>query len=151
VWGALNAVYFLPLLFAKKNRANLDIVAKGKYLPSLKDSYNILLTFFLTVMAWVLFRAENLEHAFYIFSKIFSSTLFSVPNFVLMQEALKVAFLVLIFLIIEWLQRDKQHALEWENWKVSPYFKWAFIFILTEFIVVKLNSSESQQFIYFNF
>lgn len=28
VWGALNAIYFLPLLLAKKNRSNLDIIGK---------------------------------------------------------------------------------------------------------------------------
>ena len=36
VWGALNALYFLPLLLTNSNRNNLHIVAEGKFLPSLK-------------------------------------------------------------------------------------------------------------------
>ena len=37
IWGTLNAIYFLPLLLAKKNRSNLDVAAQGKYLPSIKE------------------------------------------------------------------------------------------------------------------
>jgi len=37
VWGALNALYFLPLLLANKNRSNLGVVAEGKLLPTLKE------------------------------------------------------------------------------------------------------------------
>ena len=63
VWGALNAVYFLPLLLTKNNRNHIDIVAKGRYLPSIRELLSILLTFGLTVVAWVFFRAENITHA----------------------------------------------------------------------------------------
>ena len=37
-WGALNAIYFLPLLLLKRNRSNLDMVAQGKIFPSLRDA-----------------------------------------------------------------------------------------------------------------
>jgi D-alanyl-lipoteichoic acid acyltransferase DltB (MBOAT superfamily) len=48
VWGALNAIYFLPLLLLNQNRKNLEIVAKNRLLPSLKDFFSILMTFGLT-------------------------------------------------------------------------------------------------------
>jgi len=38
-WGALNAIYFLPLLLTQKNRNYLGVVAQGKYLPSLKELF----------------------------------------------------------------------------------------------------------------
>ena len=33
IWGALNAIYFLPLLFTNNNRKNLGVVAEGKLFP----------------------------------------------------------------------------------------------------------------------
>ena len=53
IWGALNALYFLPLLILTKNRNNLEIVAKGKHLPTVNEFFNISMTFCLTVLAWI--------------------------------------------------------------------------------------------------
>ena len=41
IWGALNAIYFLPLLLLNKNRQYLEIVAHGKYVPTLKEFFNM--------------------------------------------------------------------------------------------------------------
>ncbi len=37
VWGMMNALFFLPLLLAGRNRKNLEIVAKEKFLPGISD------------------------------------------------------------------------------------------------------------------
>jgi len=63
VWGALNAVYFLPLMLTNKNRSNTDTVAQNKYLPSTKETLQMGLTFLLTIIAWVFFRSESVGHA----------------------------------------------------------------------------------------
>ena len=63
VWGALNALYFLPLLLLNKNRVNTNVVAQGKYPPSIKEFFNMSITFSLTVLAWIFFRAKNIGHA----------------------------------------------------------------------------------------
>src|SRR5690606_29465848 len=36
VWGALNALYFLPLLLTKRNRKNIDVVARGRWYPNIR-------------------------------------------------------------------------------------------------------------------
>lgn len=71
VWGALNAIYFLPLLLAKRNRVNTDNVAEGKLLPNLKELSQILLTFILTIIAWVFFRSATVHDALLFLSGIF--------------------------------------------------------------------------------
>ena len=86
VWGALNAIYFLPLILTNNNRNNLDIVAQGKYLPSIKEFTLILLTFVLTVFTWIFFRADNIGHAISYISGIFSDSFFTVPYFSGNQE-----------------------------------------------------------------
>ncbi|MDC0652473.1 MBOAT family protein, partial [Flavobacteriaceae bacterium] len=63
IWGALNAIYFLPLLLTNNNRKNLGVVAEGKLLPSFKELIAMLTTFMLTIFAWIFFRAEDLNHA----------------------------------------------------------------------------------------
>ena len=61
IWGFLNALYFLPLLLVKRNRRNLDIVAENRVLPTIKELLSMLTTFFLTVFAWIFFRAESVS------------------------------------------------------------------------------------------
>ena len=63
VWGALNAIYFLPLLLLKRNRINLEVVASDKTLPSFREIVQIIFTFGLTTIAWIFFRANDISHA----------------------------------------------------------------------------------------
>src|SRR5680860_142330 len=70
VWGALNALYFLPLLLTNKNRQNMEVVAENSYLPSINEFFQMGLTFGLTVIAWIFFRADNIGHAINYLGKI---------------------------------------------------------------------------------
>src|SRR5690554_30925 len=71
VWGALNAVYFLPLLLRGKNRVHTGDSAANRFLPTLKELKVMFITFGLTVLAWVFFRAENVSHALQYLSDLF--------------------------------------------------------------------------------
>ncbi|MCK5760566.1 MAG: MBOAT family protein, partial [Candidatus Delongbacteria bacterium] len=52
-WGFLNALYFIPLMLLNKNRINTDNAAQGKIFPSIKETFQILVTFLLTSFAWI--------------------------------------------------------------------------------------------------
>ena len=104
-WGALNAIYFLPLLLSNKNRQNLEVVAEGKLIPSLMELFSMIFTFILTVFAWIFFRAENLNHAFSYIAVIFSESIISIPSFSGIGQALIVSSLICLFLLIEWVGR----------------------------------------------
>jgi D-alanyl-lipoteichoic acid acyltransferase DltB (MBOAT superfamily) len=69
--GGLNALYFMPLLLLDKNRANLQIVAQGKMFPSIAELTSIAVTFGLTVLAWIFFRAESVSQAVRYIGKYF--------------------------------------------------------------------------------
>ena len=150
VWGALNAIYFLPLLLTNKNRNNLETVAQGKLLPSLKEISFMLLTFGLTVFAWIFFRAENIGHAISYISEILSTSLFSIPKFAGMSRALTTIILVAIFVLVEWNGREDQYAIEkfGTNW-YRP-LRWSFYSIIIFSIGMFMSSVESP-FIYFQF
>ncbi len=143
IWGALNAIYFLPLLLAKKNRVNLDVAAKGKYLPNLREVFQIGLTFFLTIIAWVFFRAANVTEAVLYLKQMFSATLFAMPNYL----PAKTMLFIFLFVLIEWLGRDKEYALE--HLKMPVYLRWSFYYLII--FVILWFGGEQQEFIYFQF
>jgi len=146
VWGALNALYFLPLLLLNKNRTNTDVVAQGKYLPSFKEIFQIGFTFGLTVLAWIFFRAEDIGHAWSYLSTIFSKSLFTIPYY----SGMKIPMVLIIgFVIIEWIGREGHFAIEHIKNKFNPIARWTFYIFLI--ILIGLFKGENQQFIYFQF
>ena len=149
VWGALNALYFLPLLLLNKNRTNTNTVAQGKYLPNIKEFFQIGLTFSLTVLAWIFFRAENIGHAWSYLSAIFSKSLFSIPHFSGMRNALITLILITIFIAVEWIGRNEQYAIAklGVSWKRPIRYAMYYSIILAIFLFM----GKQQQFIYFQF
>ena len=149
VWGALNALYFLPLLLSNKNRKNLGVVANNSNWPSFKELIAMIITFSLTLLAWVFFRAESLTHAFDYLSTILSSSLFTVPYFEGMLKSIYIIVLIALFIIIEWKGRKDQYAIEKfvSSWpKVKRH---CFYYVLI--LILFLFGGQQQEFIYFQF
>ncbi|MDO7136433.1 MBOAT family O-acyltransferase [Algibacter lectus] len=143
IWGLLNAIYFLPIMLLNKNRINTDTVAQGKYLFNIKEFFQLSLTFFLIIIAWVFFRAASVTEAVQYIGSMFSASLFQFPS-----ADIKPFLYILILVIIEWFQREKQHGLVLDNVKLAPV-RWsiyAFVFCLILFFGAK-----SESFIYFQF
>lgn len=149
IWGALNAVYFLPLLLLNKNRVNTNVVAEGRYLPSVKEFFNISITFSLTVLAWVFFRAENVKHAISYLSTIFSKSFFQIPQFIGMKHAIVTGSLIIGFIIVEWLGRESKFAIENLSFKWNRPIRWTIYFVIIFFLF--WFTGQQQQFIYFQF
>jgi|TARA_B110000914_G_scaffold218697_1_gene226309 D-alanyl-lipoteichoic acid acyltransferase DltB (MBOAT superfamily) len=145
VWGALNAIYFLPLLLTNNNRNNLETVAQGKFLPNIKELAFMLLTFGLTVFAWIFFRAENIGHAFSYISEIFSSSLFTIPEI----RPRNLILLIIFFVFIEWLGREGQYAISGINVFERRIFRWGIY--LSICLLIFIYQGKQQEFIYFQF
>ena len=145
VWGALNALYFLPLLLSNTNRNNMKIVAYDKNWPTFKELVSILITFTLTVFAWIFFRANSLTHAITYIKDIFTSKLISLPEI----RPTYVIILVLIFIFIEWVGRRNNYAIEKLFFDSSVLVRWSFYFALI--IAIFIFSTKEQEFIYFQF
>ena len=145
VWGALNAIYFLPLLLTNNNRNNLETVAKGKLFPSLKELSFMLLTFGLTVFAWIFFRVNNIGHAISYISEIFSSSLFTIPEI----RPRKLILLIMFFVLIEWLGREGQYAISGINVFERRIYRWGIYFSIC--LLIFIFQGKQQEFIYFQF
>jgi D-alanyl-lipoteichoic acid acyltransferase DltB (MBOAT superfamily) len=149
IWGALNALYFLPLLLTKRNRQNLETVAEGGYLPSIKEFSNMALTFGLTVFAWIFFRADNIGHAINYLGEIFSTSLFTIPQFRNSTGAKTTIILILFFVFIEWFGREGQYAIAQLGDKWKKPIRWAFYYAII--VAIFWFGGKEQQFIYFQF
>lgn len=145
VWGALNAIYFLPLLLMNKNRKNTDTVAEGKLLPTLKEIFQIGITFFITLIAWVFFRAESVYQAVHYIMGIFSKSLFSLPE----PSYMKLITAIALFISAEWLQREKQHALQFDKAVLPKAVRWGLYYGII-MLIISFGGNQ-QEFIYFQF
>ena len=148
IWGFLNALFIMPSIILKTNRNNLEIVAMNRLIPSIKDIFNILFTFSLTVFAWVFFRAEDVDHAISYILGIFKPSLFSFPE--LKKAALATLILIIFFVAIEWIGRENQYAIEKTLVKKPRALRWAFYGFIIILIGLFLQTHETP-FIYFQF
>jgi D-alanyl-lipoteichoic acid acyltransferase DltB (MBOAT superfamily) len=147
-WGALNALYFIPLMLVNRNRKHTNQVAEHRALPGIWELLQMLFTFGLTTLAWVFFRAENLSHALSYLQGIFSKTLFTAPDFIPWLELI----MILVLISVEWIQRKKQHGLEF-GVSLGRYkaLRWTVYCVLLLMIYFLGEYSSEYEFIYFQF
>jgi alginate O-acetyltransferase complex protein AlgI len=148
-WGAINAIYFIPLMLVKKNRSNLDTVAEGNLLPSFKEIIQIGSTFFMTLIAWIFFRSDSITQAISYLKNMFSASLLTFPQPPLPGSFKSTFVLIIFFIIVEWVQRDKQHALQFESDHLPKYIRWMAYYAVL--IGIYRFSGAQQDFIYFQF
>lgn len=144
-WGLLNALYFLPLLLANKNRNNIGTVAEGRMLPNLQEMASMGITFALTVFAWIFFRANDMTHAISYVKGIFTKSLFSIPTLLPMSLFALITF----FVVIEWIGREHQYALQKLGFKWPKLVRLSFYYLLIVLLFVFMG--KEQEFIYFQF
>lgn len=149
VWGGLNALYFLPVMLSGRNRRNLEVVAQNTTLPSFQELISMLTTFFLTVIAWVFFRAENVQHALEYLQGMLSSSLFELPQYSNWRRSFEVLVLIGIFLLLEWRGRKEQYAIEKWMFNASKWMRRG-VYLLIAFAIM-LYAGKEEAFIYFQF
>lgn len=149
VFGALHAVYYLPFVFVRSKVSLSDTIGGNNLFPNFKDFSYMMLTFILFSLSLILFRAENVSHAFSYFAEIFSYSFFNVPEVIFTVEVYTVMILILIFLLIEWLGRENLYAIEYlgSNWNRPLRYSLYYALIIALFMF----AGNKQEFIYFQF
>ena len=146
-WGLFHATLLAIYNILGINTKYKETVAFGKHLPNVKETCQMTLTFVLVVIGWIIFRAENVTEAYEFISRMFI-TLFD-------NYSIKYGKVILLYglalLVIEWLQREKQHALQFSDCK--PFkFRWVRLTIYYVLLVLIMqNIGNEQTFIYFQF
>ncbi len=145
-WGAYHALLFFPLLLLGTNRKYTNTVAQGRWLPSVKEAFQMISTFLLAVIGWIIFRAETIHQAWDYIVCMVTKFDFSMP-----AHGKDPLIYIAILLVVEWLQREKQFGLQLEEKGIFRYrfVRWALYYIV--FITTFLLAGEQEDFIYFQF
>ena len=156
MWGLLNAIYIMPSILFNTNRNNLDMVAQGKMFPTLKELFQMIATFSVTVIAWIFFRAQSISHAFdYVrdlFAGLFSAAAYKEAAHYLAHEiGFVLPALLVFFMIIEWIGRENQYAIQKWGFNYSKPVRWAFYYAILMVIFYFAGTGNEQEFIYFQF
>ena len=144
-WGAVHALYFMPLLLAKRNRKHMEVVAHDRMLPTLREAVSILGTYLAVVLAWIFFRSNDVHAAMAHISGILSPSLFSMPS----VRPADVALMITALIALEWFGRRHQHPLQMiasVRWRPA---RWAVYYALIA-LLISFAKAE-QEFIYFQF
>jgi D-alanyl-lipoteichoic acid acyltransferase DltB (MBOAT superfamily) len=144
-WGAYHSLLFLPLILMGKNRKYRDVVAKDRFLPNLKELGQVLLTFFLVVIGWIIFRAESIGQTWEIIRQVCTPSLFTMPE---VSGVTGFSFAIGLMVLVEWIQRRKPHALDLTGLQ-SDILRYA-VYIAVVFLTFALGG-HTENFIYFQF
>ena len=141
-WGALHALYFMPLILSGNNRMHVDVAAHGRMFPALKEGALMLLTFALVCLAWIFFRAADLPQAFHYIGRMFSTPWGSVA------VERRIWMFIAIMMSVEWLNRSHEHGMEMDRIRLRP-LRWT-IYAVVAVLTFYFGAPE-QTFIYFQF
>ncbi|TBX69976.1 MBOAT family protein [Flavobacterium silvisoli] len=143
-WGFINALYFLPLLLLNRNRKNLEEFRLGLNFDSLRIVFNILITFGLTCLAWIFFRAKTITEAYQYIKRLFENGIFSEQYFAIERYNYELIPLVLVFVVAEWNSRTKTEP-------ISGQYSWLKLSLCLAAILALGVFSDYKEFIYFQF
>ena len=143
-WGLINALYFLPLLVLNKNRTNVDEIAVGFNFASLRTMLQILMTFAITCLAWIFFRAKTIADALAYISRMFTNQHFDKQYFTISRYNYELLALVVLFVWVEWNNRTKVEP-------ISGKYSWAKMGLCIAAIIALGVFSDYKEFIYFQF
>lgn len=148
-WGAYHALLFLPLILSGSNRKYRNTAAEGRLLPPIGEFLRMLLTFFLVVIGWIIFRAESISDAWGYICRLFGNNLLSVPWLMTRQFYIPLACSLILMVVVEWINRGREFGLDLYGIKA----KWMRIMIYYVFIVIiyYFQPAETVEFIYFQF
>ena len=155
-WGLYHAILLTIYNLLNINTKYKNPVAYGRYLPTAKEFFQLSLTFFLTIIGFIIFRAGSLGEAWSYFCTVFSGSLFNFSGTIhqingkSLNLPVTIIFICIMF-VIEWIQRNKEHALQLPRVRPFNYrlVRWSTYYLIL-YAIFKYAGS-SQTFIYFQF
>ncbi len=143
-WGFLNAVYFLPLLLLNRNRSNIDAIQLNWNWDSVRTIISILMTFCLSTIAWVFFRAKTITDACLYLKRIVVNGEFDRQFLANDRSNYELIVMIGLFVLVEWNNRNKTEPLSGKRSMLRIALAIAAIIAFGTF-------SDYKEFIYFQF
>ena len=151
-WGAYHVLLFSPLILTGRNRRYTNIVAAGKKLPSIKEFLQMVFTFVLVTFGWIIFRSDTIRDAWQYICSICDKNVFLAVIYFFTYPKYYSGFFVGIMIVVEWLQRGKQHGMDMGGEFFSnSIFRWGIYICIVYLIIFVIGFVGKSEFIYFQF
>ena len=141
-WGAYHALLFVPLIWLGTTKKYRD-VATWKQVPQM------LLTFGLVVMGWIIFRAPSIADAGQYVVSICDKSLLTIPWLMTRDFYIPLFIGIAIMFVFEWIGRKNGYGLAWLRGKNR--FLQVVMYYLFVVLIYLWQAKEEIQFIYFQF
>ena len=148
LWGLYHALLFIPLILLG-SKSHKDTVAHGRCLPSFKELTAMVVTFLLVNFGWILFRAPDFTSFSEFVSRLFSHSLFNYHGLTMRMATMLLWCAAL--LLVEWLQREKQHVLQIDGYRVLSVRPVRLALYAVLVFLIFYFAGQVQTFIYFQF
>ena len=148
LWGLYHALLFIPLILLG-SKSHKDTVAHGRCLPSFREFTAMVVTFLLVNFGWILFRAPDFTSFSEFVSRLFSHSLFNYHGLTMRMATMLLWCAAL--LLVEWLQREKQHVLQIDGYRVLSVRPVRLALYAVLVFLIFYFAGQVQTFIYFQF
>ncbi len=158
LWGAYHALLFMPLILLGKNRRYRDTVAtytaadgsvRCRLLPSWREAGQMVLTFALAALGWILFRADTIGEAFGYLAHIPHRSLLTVPFLINRAFYIPLFCSILLLFCVEWCNRTRGGVLTMAHIH-NKAVRWL-LYLGLIMVIAVFGEFEQVQFIYFQF
>ncbi|MDZ7739349.1 MAG: MBOAT family O-acyltransferase [Bacteroidales bacterium] len=149
IWGMIHGVFLIIYFIQKKPRKRLlkrHAVSNNSLPIVVAETF---ITLFVVLIAWVFFRAVDVEHAASYLSVMFSDSLFTIPEFPFMKMALVIVIISLLFFFVEYLGRNDEYPLAGMRNRFALVPRWIIYYFIG--MMIFFFAGGGQKFIYFQF
>ena len=158
IWGALHGIYLITSIVTKDLREKFyDLIGIKKF-PSLYKCLQISITFTLVCFAWIFFRANSVNDAFYIVTHLFTGIINNLSIESLISSVISTGFTIqsLVIALIMITIMEIVHLLQRSNSlreiisQKPTWFRWAAYYSLV-LLIILFGVFNQSKFIYFQF
>ncbi|MBQ8990584.1 MAG: MBOAT family protein [Prevotella sp.] len=149
VFGLYHGLLFIPLILSGSFGKNKKLKENSHGLPFLKDFGKMAGTLCLVAIGHIIFRANTIGEAFSFIQAMVTNGL-SGGSIIDSYGLLYIGFAILL-LLVEWIQRKEEHALQLQKFQLFSSQAVRFAFYLFIILLILTFTGKSQAFIYFQF
>ena len=151
-WGAFHAVALIICVALGNNTRYDTVVAHNRHLPTIRECLQILSTFTIVIIGFVIFRADSMSDAILYLKGMASGWGAGVSSLTWLAQPI---LYCVALMLIDWCCRRKDHPLAYSAGSVMrrTWLRWVVYYILFALLIYSAyqHGGQPQGFIYFQF
>jgi alginate O-acetyltransferase complex protein AlgI len=151
VWGAIHGFYLVFSIWTANFRRQVSAFFRLNRYPTIQNCWKVFITFHLVLFAWVFFRANTLQDAFYIVSHLFSNLEFK-SSYGLELGRFEFAVAIFSILLMEFIHLIQSYQPIRPLLSQKPvWLRWGVYYVFVMALLMFGEFASPQAFVYFQF